>query len=202
MATTTYMKSRYNELLKNMSAAEKETQQWFKSAMKVVSGNEMMARNRPRLLPQRRISTNMIGRMVMYYYDPKTKASLPYYDTFPLVIPISIQRGGWTGLNLHYLPHRLRVDLLDALYSIYNDKHLDESRKLNISYRTLQNTMRIRFFQPTVKRYLSNHLRSKIYVVDPQEWDLTLLLPTERFVGKSKEGVWNDSRRKLGLGVY
>jgi len=202
MATTTYMKARYNELLRNIENTRNETAAWYRDAMKTVSGNELLHRNRPRLLPQRRLTTNLIGRMVMYYYDPKTKDQLPYFDRFPLVIPISFHRNGWTGLNLHYLPHRLRADLLDALYEIYNNKHLDESRRLNISYRTLQNTMRIRFYQPTIKRYLTNHLRSKIYVVDPQEWDLTLLLPTERFVGKSKQGVWNDSRKKLGLGNY
>ena len=114
----------------------------------------------------------------------------------------TLHHDGWTGLNLHYLPPRLRVQLLDALYEIYNNKHLDEKRRLNITYTTLQSVMRIRYYQPTVKRYLTNHLRSKIYVVDPHEWDLTLMLPTERFVGKSKQGVWNDSRQKLGLRNY
>jgi len=28
-----------------------------------------------------------IGKMYFYYYDPKTKEKLPYYDRFPLVIP-------------------------------------------------------------------------------------------------------------------
>jgi hypothetical protein len=185
-----------------MKAAQDETTAWFRAAQKTVSGNELMARNRPRLLPQRRISQQLLGRMIMYYYDPKFKHKLPYYDTFPLVIPIELYSGsspGWLGINLHYLPHSLRRDLLDALYSIYNDQHLNETKKLRLSYATLQRTTRIRWYQPAIKRYLSSHLRSKIYVVDPKEWDLTLMLPTERFVGKSAEGVWQQSRRKLGL---
>ena len=28
------------------------------------------------------------GRMAMFFYDPKTKARLPYYDTFPLALPL------------------------------------------------------------------------------------------------------------------
>lgn len=203
MATTTYLKGRYAELLRNLDAGRKETAAWYRDAQQVVSGQQIMTRNRPRLIPQRRLTTNLIGRMIMYYYEPldKSKQSMPYFDQFPLVIPINIYPKGWLGLNLHYISPALRVDLLDSLYSLYNDQHLDENKRLRISYRTLQNVMRIRFFQPTVHRYGNARLRSRIYVVDPTEWDLTLLLPTERFIGASKQRVWNDSRRKLGLGV-
>ena len=29
-----------------------------------------------------------LGRLNMFFYDPKYKKTLPYYDTFPLVLPI------------------------------------------------------------------------------------------------------------------
>lgn len=202
MATTTYIRSRYKELMANLPKARKETAAWFQDAMKAVSGHELMSRNRPRLLPQRRLSRRLIGRMIMYFYEPlpQSQATMPYFDTFPLVIPINMYEKGWLGLNLHYLAPRLRVDLLDSLYELYNNQHLDENRKLNISYNTLQKSMKIRFYQPTIHRYRNDRLRSRIYVVDPAEWDFVLLLPTERFVGASKYKVWNDSRRHLGIG--
>ena len=28
------------------------------------------------------------GRLNMFFYDPKLKKQLPYYDTFPLVLPL------------------------------------------------------------------------------------------------------------------
>ena len=28
------------------------------------------------------------GRLNMFFYEPKTKARLPYYDVFPLVLPL------------------------------------------------------------------------------------------------------------------
>ena len=28
------------------------------------------------------------GRLNMFFYDPKYKKTLPYYDTFPLVLPL------------------------------------------------------------------------------------------------------------------
>ena len=37
----------------------------------------------------------IIGKMYFYYYDPKTKDSMPYYDRFPLVIPIDQYSDGF-----------------------------------------------------------------------------------------------------------
>ena len=41
------------------------------------------------LADRQRLKNNaIIGRMYFYFYDPKTKDKLPYYDRFPLVLPI------------------------------------------------------------------------------------------------------------------
>ena len=48
------------------------------------------------------------GRMSMFFYDPKFKNRLPYYDTFPLVLPLETMRGGFIGLNFHYL-HMVQI---------------------------------------------------------------------------------------------
>ena len=44
-----------------------------------------------------------LGKMYFYAYDPKTKAKLKHYDTFPLVFPVKKFSDGFLGLNLHYL---------------------------------------------------------------------------------------------------
>ena len=43
------------------------------------------------------------GRLNFFFYDPKYKKTLPYYDTFPLVLPIERIPGGFAGINFHYL---------------------------------------------------------------------------------------------------
>jgi hypothetical protein len=50
---------------------------------------------------ERLTSTPMVGSMYMYYYDPKHKQTLPYYDRFPLVFPYRKVPGGFMGINLH-----------------------------------------------------------------------------------------------------
>ena len=56
-----------------------------------------------------------VGKMYMFTYDPKWKADLPYYDTVPLVIITEPFPGGFSGINLHYLPPMVRARLLDKL---------------------------------------------------------------------------------------
>ena len=55
-----------------------------------------------------------IVNLNMFIYSPKFAKTLPYYDTFPLVMPLELAEGGFYGLNFHYLPYALRARLLDA----------------------------------------------------------------------------------------
>ena len=47
------------------------------------------------------------GRLYLYMYDAKHKATLPYWDKYPLVFPYAEteDRKGFYGLNMHYLPY-------------------------------------------------------------------------------------------------
>ena len=69
------------------------------------------------------------GRLNMFFYDPKFKKTLPYYDTFPLVLPLEPYSDGFLGINLHYLPMKLRLQLLDRLVDYSNNTKFDESTK-------------------------------------------------------------------------
>ena len=63
----------------------------------------------------RKISRVVKGKLFCFYYDPKGKADLPYYDRFPLVLVLEKYNDGFLGLNLHYLPIKYRVAFLDKL---------------------------------------------------------------------------------------
>jgi len=52
----------------------------------------------------KRNNNPFFGRLNMFFYDPKFKKTLPYYDTFPLVLPLERYDDGFLGINLHYLP--------------------------------------------------------------------------------------------------
>jgi len=139
----------------------------------------------------------LLGGMYMYEYVAKHKATLPYYDRLPLIFPFKTVKGGFYGLNMHYLPLPLRAKLMDALYETANNKSYDETTKLKISYKILEGASRFEAFKPCVKRYLTSQVTSKFMYVYPSEWDIALFLPTERFVGASKSKVWSESRGKI-----
>ena len=146
---------------------------------------------------ERLTSRVMIGRMYHFFYDPKHKKTLPYYDRFPLIFPFKRVRGGFLGINLHYLPLRLRAKLMDELYGLRRDNRFDENTRLRLSYNVLNGASKYKYFKPCVKHYLTPHVKSRFLEVYAAEWDIALFLPTERFVGANKRAVHADSRKMI-----
>lgn len=145
----------------------------------------------------RTTNTPFVGHMYFYYYDPKTKETLPYYDKFPLVIPIQPYKDGFLGLNLHYISPKQRIILLDKLSEFATDKRFDINTRLRLSYELLAKASRAFGHTPCIKRYLYSHVRSSFLEVFADEWDIAALLPVSQFVGASDNKVWSDSRKKI-----
>ena len=137
-----------------------------------------------------------VGKMYLYFYDPKWKAKLPYYDEFPCVIPMNFYDDGFLGLNLHYLPYAERAILLNALYEVESNHKLDERKKFNISYgKILSNFGKFKRAKPCIKRYLYKHMKSRPLRVHYKNWPLMAFLPVQRFQKATQQKVWADSRR-------
>jgi len=167
---------------------------WFryKASQARISDTKLMTGDRDRLR-----TAFSIGRMYAFFYDPKHKQTLPFYDRFPLIFPVERAPGGFFGINMHYLHPRMRATLMDALYTVTSNKKYDETTRLRISMALLQNASKYRFFKPTLKHYLTKHVRSRFLIVESSEWDIALFLPTERFEKASKSKVWKDSRDQI-----
>ena len=176
-------------------ARTQEARDWFReTAQKIARINERQLMRGD----QSRLTTKpIIGQMYMYYYDPKHKETLEYYDRFPLVFPFRKVQGGFYGLNLHYLPPQLRARLMDGLYDYANNTRYDESTKIKMNYSLLQSVSKLKFFEPCVKMYLDEHVRSRFMYIYPSEWDVALFLPTERFTKATKTQVWADSKKMV-----
>jgi hypothetical protein len=198
----------FDTILKRGSAVgvaptmKRDSRDWFRKQAQATAASptRMLASDRSRLTAR-----PMIGSMYLFNYDPKGKKTLPYYDRYPLVIPIGSAKttgfaasgGSFLGLNLHYLPLPLRARLMDALYTTASSKTLDENTKLKVSYNILVQASKYRFFQPCIKRYLISHVRSKFFYIEPTEWNMALFLPFDRFVGSNKTRVYRDSRNRI-----
>lgn len=135
--------------------------------------------------------TSVVGNMYMFFYDPKHKDTLPFYDSFPLVIIIGKAKGGFLGMNLHYLPPLLRAKFLDALME--NAKEDD----FNVTYRTVKAASNMQYYKPTIKHYLKKHLRSRLATVHAPEWEIATFLPTASWQKASGREVYRNSRSIL-----
>mgnify|MGYP003672905412 FL=1 len=180
---------------KGITPRSKESREWFRkqaSALGKVNRNQLMNE------PEMKLTGKQIpGGMFMFFYDPKGKDKLPYYDSFPLTIIVDKAPGGFTGLNLHYLPMVLRAKFLDALMEITDDKKYDENTKFNLSYSMLKKASSMKYFKPCFKRYLMSNVRSRFALVPAPEWEIATFLPTQDFQKSNKSSVYADSRRMI-----
>ena len=128
--------------------------------------------------------TPSFNKLHFFRYDPKLKATLPYYDTFPLVMPIQSAAGGFLGINFHYLPIPLRMRLLETL----------DKRGFRGDYRKLKN---IREVKPTIKHYLRKQFASGFLELEEDDYAPSIFMPVAQFRKAGASQVWRDSRRMI-----
>jgi hypothetical protein len=176
-----------------LSTGTNNARNWLRAKVKELTPTSralMDDRNRLR-------GKSTIGKMYFYFYDPKTKDTLPYYDRFPLVIPIESYPDGFLGLNLHYIHPKQRLILLDKLSETATNDKFDSKTKLRVSYSYLAGASRAFEATPCIKRYLFTHIQSRFLEISADEWDIAAMLPVETFVGASTSKVYADSRKKF-----
>jgi len=180
---------------KGITPRTQESRTWFRQ-----KAANLRRVNRNALMKEEPITLkNRVGpgSMVMFFYDPKTKDQLPYYDSFPLAIIVDDAPGGFYGLNLHYLPPMLRAKFLDGLLDNLSDKRYDEKTKIAVSYNYLKKASKLKYFKPCFKHYLTDHVRSRFAVVAAPEWEIATFLPTADWQKKGSSAVYADSRKML-----
>ena len=163
----------------------RESIDWFKDkARQMFRGRFTM--NRTKLIQDDALElktrpvtrTGAQGNMYMFFYDPKHKEKLPYYDGFPLIIMLGPAKGGFMGINLHYLPPAARARLLDAV--IGNNRGVPQ-----------------KFVEAVMKHYLFKHVRSRFALVEKPEWEIATFLPSADWNKASASTVYRDTRKKL-----
>jgi hypothetical protein len=145
----------------------------------------------------RQVDNFRLGKLYCFYYDPKGKESLPYYDRFPMVLAIEKYNDGFLGLNLHYLPFNYRLAFLGKLLKFAVQGEPGEIDRLRVTYDILVASKRLKEFRPCIKRYLSGHIQSKILAIQPNEWDIAAFLPLQQFRGANSEKVWQESLEEI-----
>ena len=180
-------RSKYIQSVLKAAGNKPQSVAWFRNKIKEFGEPKSMDLIRD----GKRTSVPTFGLLNMFVYDPKLKDKLPYYDTFPLVLPIEKYSNGFLGINMHYLSMPIRIRLLDRLVDYSNNDKFDSSTELRVDYSRLK---KIDLIKPCLKRYLTGHVRSKFRKVTADEFIVATLLPVQRFKKQSDNFVFGQSR--------
>ena len=197
MATKTPIKDVFERNQYDLTTAVRKSRGWFEQQVTMLTKQNLTPGKVLNGDPDKIVTKIMPGHMYMFMYDPKTKADLPYYDRFPLVLPYARTPDGFMGLNMHYLPYQYRIKLLDALLVFKTNNRMDETTKLKYSWQLIDGVSRYKAAQPCIKQYLTGHVRSQFRKIDSSQWATAMLLPVERFVGAGKQEIWAESVKKM-----
>ena len=189
-----YLLDRISESLakEGLTPRTNKARAWLRSKVKDLSvSSSSLMREDSRLK-----DNSVIGKMYFYFYNPKLKDSLPYYDKFPLTIPMEQYQNGFLGLNLHYIHPKQRITLLDKLSETLNNDKYDDTTKFRLNYGYLKAASKIYEATPCIKRYFYTNIMSRFLEISADEWDIAALLPAENFIGATTSKVHFDSRKK------
>ena len=169
------------DTIKQQAGDKEKSLNWYKGKINAlssrISASRLMRDGKLRKTPR-------FNRLHFFRYDPKTKAKLPYYDLFPLVMPIDTAKGGFLGINFHYLPIPARMKLLEAL----------DKRNFQGDYSKLKN---LKYIKPTIKHYLRSQFVSGFLDLDKEDYAPAIFMPVAQWRKAGQSTVWNDSRRRF-----
>lgn len=182
----------YEAFRNGIKPRSQQSMAWFRkqaSQLKNIDRKKLMRED-----PLVKEYDGIVGSMNMFFYDPKHKATLPYYDKFPLAVVVGPAKDGFYGLNLHYLPLVLRAKFLDALLDVISNNRYNDSTKFKVSYQLLKKTSKMKYYKPCFKHYLNKHVKSHFARVPAPEWEIATFLPTASWAKSKQAAVFADSR--------
>jgi len=175
---------------------------WMRDSIKAlneladISVEEKFIRDEKRLMTTRGFKRE--GQMFMFNYQPVTKIKLKYYDTFPVIFILKLERDGFLGINLHYLPPQLREKVFINLLTFTSGGLETDYTRLILIYEKLMARPKFRhYIKPCIKKYLYKRIESYMLRIPPEDWYIATFLPVSRFKKKHRQLVWTETRQQI-----
>lgn len=132
------------------------------------------------------------GRLSFFIYKAKYGETLPYWDADPLTLLYNEDAEHLYGINLHYVPPRIRAKILESLMSYLKSARTPKAY-FDVSYSLLKGLSTASMIKPCVKTYLKSNLKTVPRVIKPESWHKAILLPTANWQKATSSRVWKDS---------
>jgi len=185
----------------NIQRGSMESMKWFRELVREMfedtelSPEETVLRDRTRLI--QKSGYKRLGGMYLFNYLPRNRTKLKYYDTVPLIFLLNYTKDGFLGLNLHYLPPKMREKFFMLIRRHMRGSINNKWSRLELPYEMLKSKRQFRYYRPCIKRYKTKNIGSRMLHIYPKDWDLAIHLPIHRFKKAYKNQVWVESRQKL-----
>lgn len=172
--------------LKISKADFEQSADWFAKELEGIGATD--TRRAILKLQSRRTRYPVAGRMYLFTYDAKHKKTLPKWDVFPLILPISSRGGYITGINLHYLPIGLRIRVINELLKFANNKSMSATTRIVAQWSVIKSLSRAKNLgiENCIKQYLMSHIRSAMIEIPVSSWHKVAILSLEKFRYNSK----------------
>lgn len=177
---------------------------WFREKIKEVSDSKIAGPDEKSLLAatkNQQYSMILPSTLLFFVYDPKYKATLPYYDMFPLSFAIGYDKTSFTGINFHYLPIPLRIKLFDKMWQIASNVRTPTQQVIQLNWRILSAVSKFPEVVPAIKKYRFDHVRSKFIRVGIEDWKTAIMLENSNFKKMSASNVRTESAKKAATAL-
>ena len=141
------------------------------------------------------------GKMMFFRYRPDEITST--YDLYPLIFVLDRKKDYFDGINFHYLVPKLRAVALGEMFTYLSNLNFDISTQLNFRQfvNIVDKNKKFKFAKQALRRYNYKNIISKMIEVHPLDWELAIMLNTEKFY--DEEGaktpsvqIWKETRLK------
>jgi len=146
------------------------------------------------------------GTFYMFQYASKLyeQGKLKFYDGYPLILVLELDKIGFLGINFHYLIPKYRALLLDRIMRMYPRQFVQNEILKPMTYDIFISRLGgfKKYIKPAIKRYLWSHVLKMrgLTVMRIKNNDMlqTLLYRTPEWVDTSQHDVekWIKDRIK------
>lgn len=142
------------------------------------------------------------GQMVFFKYSPVSQSFVSrntYYDTFPLVLVTEVYKGGFEGINVHFVDYDFREFLFDAIMRDLPTIKAGQSwrNRILLDFDRLAARRKFRAFRPCYRKYLWKGMKRRPAVVPFELWEDMVKANIGRFIGAKPPTVHRESRIKI-----
>lgn len=181
----------------DLNVAFRKSKAWYEQQMVLLMKQGIMPWTVMKGNPAQLTTRLLPGKMYMFLYDPLNKHELPYYDRFPCVLLYKRNINGFSGLNLHYLPYQMRIQLLHRMMVFKTNAKMDENTRLRFQWNAIKGVSKFAAAVPAFKNYNFSGLRSQFREIRSYDWTTAALLPVEQFVKLADDRIWDRSRQMV-----